>query len=63
MKFQLQNYNEFRDGVDYSGMRWHDYFSIIINEFPIVLVRRYEFGVHRGEYKKCYLVQILGFTI
>lgn len=35
--FQLQNYNEFKTRI-----RWHDYFGIMINEFPLVLIRRYD---------------------
>lgn len=35
--FTLQNYNEFRRAV-----RWHDYVSIMFNEFPVILVRRYD---------------------
>ena len=31
------NYNEFK-----SHVRWHDYFSLMINEFPILLIRRYD---------------------
>jgi hypothetical protein len=37
--FRLQNYNEFKDSV-----RWHDYFSIMVNEFP-VLVRKYDLRI------------------
>ncbi len=58
MKFRLQNYNEFKDGIG-----WHDYFSFIINEFAILLVRKYELGLHSGKYTKFYHVQILGFKI
>lgn len=31
-------YNEFRE----CWMRWHDYVSIMVHNFPIVLVRRYD---------------------
>jgi hypothetical protein len=55
--FQLQNYNEFKD------VQWHDYVAIIIHEFPILLVRRYNFGLHSEEMTTTYLVQILGFKI
>jgi hypothetical protein len=34
---KLQNYNEFKNGV-----RWHDYFNIMVNEFPIILIRKYD---------------------
>lgn len=33
---KLTNYNEFDVWI-----RWHDYVSVIVNEFPILLVRRY----------------------
>ena len=55
MKFQLQNYNEFRE-----NMAWHDYVSVIINEFPIVLVRRYEWLL-RDKYS--IHIQFFGFGI
>lgn len=56
MKFRLQNYNEFRQHV-----RWHDYFSIMINEFSVILVRKYSWP-HEGN-DKLFLVQVLGFTV
>lgn len=55
MKFKLQNYNEFRE-----NMAWHDYVSVIINEFPIVLVRRYEWLL-RDKYS--IYIQFFGFCI
>lgn len=58
MKFQ--NYNEFRDGV-----RWHDYCSLIINEFAIFLVRRYDFMDYGEplEERSTYIIQFLGCKI
>ena len=55
--FLRQNYNEFKDGV-----RWHDYFSFIVNEFSIVLVRKYDwpFGDNRTY---VFLIDIFGFTV
>ena len=54
--FQLQNYNEFKDGV-----RWHDYLAIMINEFPVVLVRRYDWPHENDQYT--FMVQVLGFKV
>ncbi len=53
MKFQ--NYNEFHD-----WMRWHDYVSVIIHEFPLLLVRRYDW---LGEDKSTLMVQLFGFKV
>jgi len=53
MKFKWQNYNEF-----HSEVRWHDYVSVMINEFPILLVRRYDWVI---EMQSTWLVQVLGF--
>lgn len=57
MKFFKTNYNEFR-----SYVRWHDYFNLSINEFAIILARRYDFdrldnSIHT------YLFMFFGFTI
>lgn len=56
MKFRMQNYNEFCNGE----VRWHDYFSIMINEFALILVRRYDF---HDCAETTYHVQILGFVV
>jgi hypothetical protein len=58
-RFQLQNYNEFSEHI-----RWHDYISIMINEFPVVLVRKYD-DPHetRGYYWSAFLIQIMGFKV
>jgi hypothetical protein len=56
VKFALQNYNEFKD-----GLRWHDYISIIINEFPIFVIRRYDW-LTDNPVTSTYMVQILGFN-
>lgn len=55
MKFKWQNYNEFKSGVS-----WHDYVSVIVNEFPVLLVRRYDW---LEEEMTTWLVQILGFQL
>ena len=57
MKFTTQNYNEFKDGV-----RWHDYFAIMVNEFPVILVRKYDW-THAIPYQWTFVVQVLGFDI
>lgn len=56
MKFNFQNYNEFK-----SGVRWHDYISILINEFPVILVRKYDYP-HEND-KSTLMIQILGFKV
>jgi hypothetical protein len=56
MKFTKQNYNEFKNGV-----RWHDYFAIMVNEFPVILVRKYDW-LHDGD-KYTFMVQVLGFKV
>lgn len=57
MKFTTQNYNEFKDGV-----RWHDYFSIMIHEFPVILVRKYDHP-HAYNNQYTFMVQVLGFKV
>ena len=37
MNFPKQNYNEFK-----SWVRWHDYVSVMVHEFPLLLARRYD---------------------
>jgi hypothetical protein len=56
-RFSRQNYNEFRD------VRWHDYISLIVDEFPILLIRRYDFGLHAEKMETIHVVQILGFNV
>ena len=57
--FNLQNYNEFKNGV-----RWHDYFAFIINEFPVLLIRKYDWpGDDDEAYTVTVMVQVLGFKI
>jgi hypothetical protein len=57
MKFTTQNYNEFKNGV-----RWHDYFAIVVNEFPVILVRKYDWP-HDGDDRYTFMVQVLGFKV
>lgn len=55
MFFTLKNYNEFKGTV-----RWHDYISIMFNEFPVILVRRYDwFDTERYTF----MVQLFGFKV
>jgi hypothetical protein len=56
MKFTKQNYNEFKNGV-----RWHDYFAIMFNEFPVILVRKYDWPDEGDKYT--FMVQVLGFKV
>ena len=55
MKFLLQNYNEFQH------VRWHDYFSIVINEFAVILVRKYDWPGEGCDW--LIHVQIMGFIV
>lgn len=55
MKFYRQNYNEFK-----SWVRWHDYVSILINEFPLLLARRYDW---MGDEKSTFSFYVAGFKI
>jgi hypothetical protein len=48
-------YNEF------NGMQTKDYFSFWINDFPIVVVRRY-MNCHSKDNETSYYVGFLGFT-
>ena len=45
-----------------NGVRIHDYINIMINNFPIFTIRRYDFGVHSGDFSSTISVGILGFT-
>lgn len=54
-KFRLQNYNEFRNHVS-----WHDYFTIMVNEFAVILVRRYDW-LETEEYT--FVVTVMGFDV
>ena len=56
MIFQLQNYNEFKNGV-----RWHDYVSLVLNEFAVVLVRRYDWPHENDRY--LIIAQIFGIQV
>jgi hypothetical protein len=49
------NYNEFK-----SPVRWHDYVSVIIHEFPILLIRRYDW---MDDEKSTLLIQVLGVRV
>jgi hypothetical protein len=53
--FKLQNYNEFKQ-----ELRWHDYVNVMINEFAILLVRKYEW--YDCE-RYTFVVQVLGFKV
>lgn len=55
MAFKLQNYNEFRTWV-----RWHDYVAIVVNEFPVLLIRRYDW---LDDTQSTTIAQIFGFTV
>ena len=54
--FKFQNYNEFKDSV-----RWHDFFSIMVNEFPVILIRKYDWPHTNDQYT--FMVQVLGFKV
>lgn len=52
---RIQNYNEFR-----TWTRWHDYFAFLIHEFPILLIRRYDW---MDKESSTLMVQVLGFKV
>jgi SRSO17 transposase len=52
-----QNYNEFRGWV-----RWHDYFSFMVNEFAILLVRRYDWFDHNPP-TSTFIVTVCGVNV
>jgi len=54
MKTRINN-NEFK-----TWMRWHDYVSIIIHEFPILLVRKYDW---MKDESSTLIIQIFGFKV
>ena len=41
-------------------LRWHDYISIMLHNFPFLLVRRYDWYSSKGS---TYCVDILGFQV
>jgi hypothetical protein len=42
--------------------RFHDYFNIMINNFPILTLRRIDFDLHCNEQQSVFMIGILGFT-
>lgn len=52
-----QWYNE-----HHSGIRIHDYFSLMVNQFPILVVRRYDDPQSSIDLMN-YIIGIFGFTI
>lgn len=52
---KLTNYNEFDVWI-----RWHDYVSVIVNEFPVVLVRRYYWHDVKTT---TLMIQVLGYKL
>ena len=55
IKFTLQNYNEFKHWT-----RWHDYCAFSLNEFQLLLVRRYDW---MDKEESTLFIQFFGFTI
>ena len=60
-----QNANEFKQ-----GLMWHDYVSVMIHEFPLLLVRRYDWiydqegcWLPEEEIQSTFSVQVLGFRV
>ena len=53
--FTMQNYNEFKGQI-----RWHDYFSIMVNEFPVILIRRYDWYDTESY---TFMIQLFGFKV
>lgn len=50
-------YCEYKDHV-----RIHDYFNIMINNFPVFTLRRLDFGLHGGKLDRVYSLGVVGFT-
>lgn len=50
-------YCEFKNHV-----RIHDYLNIMINNFPIISIRRYDWGLHEEKMSSTISVGIFGFT-
>ena len=58
MKFYKQWYNEYSDHI-----RIHDYFSFMINQFPILVVRRYDDPHSKYDHRnKVINIGLVGFT-
>lgn len=45
-----------------SHVRIHDYFSFLIGNFPILAVRRYDWGLHEPNQSSTYSFAVLGFS-
>ena len=45
-----------------SHVRIHDYFSFLIGNFPIVAIRRLDWGLHDTKPSSTYSFALLGFT-
>lgn len=45
-----------------SHVRIHDYFSIMINNFPVLAIRRFDFDLHSKEPTSTICVGVLGFS-
>lgn len=48
-------YHEYKDHV-----RFHDYFNVMINNFPIITFRRIDFGLHDPVLTQIYMIGFLG---
>lgn len=53
--FHLQNYNEFKGGV-----RWRDYVNLTLNDFSVIVIRRYDWLDWE---QSTYLVQLFGVVV
>jgi len=42
--------------------RFHDYFNIMVNNFPILTLRRIDFSLHCEAHESVFMIGILGFT-
>jgi hypothetical protein len=43
-------------------VRIHDYFNLMINNFPILTFRRLDFGLSEGRRESSYSLALFGFT-
>ena len=51
-----RNYNEFRN----TWLRWSDKLSVMTNDFPIILIRKYDW---LEEEKSNWLIQVMGINL
>lgn len=48
---------------EYGGFEIHDYFSLMVNQFPIFVIRKYKNNHSEYEYGFSLSIGIFGFTV